>query len=106
MSIERALKTLFIMPSCQVSLILVTKNYINDYYDGDPEIVTQVELSKRLKQPVILMLDQNLTLNEREEAELIFMFHKVVARITFDPNNIQKCKAELFDVLKQFVEKR
>jgi len=105
-SIERAIKTLLIMPTCPISIMLITKNYINDYYNGDPEITTQVELSKRLNQPVILMLDRNLTLDEREEVESIFMFHKVVARIIFDRNNMQKCELELFEALKPYGAKK
>lgn len=105
-SIERAIKSMFIMPACQASLMIVTKNYVDDYYNGDPEIVTHVELSKRLNQPVILMLDQDLTPNERRQAEIMFQDHKVVARIVFDPNNIQKCEPELFEALKPYGAKK
>ena len=99
---ERAFKSMLMMPTCRVSLMLVTRNYLDDYYNGDPAIVTQVNLSKQLNQPVILMLDQDLTPNERRQAENIFEDHKVIARIIFDGNNVRKTLPELFEALKPF----
>jgi hypothetical protein len=55
-----------------------------------------------LGHPTILLLDQDLTPSERKQAEDIFKEHNVIAKISFDRNNMEKCKPELFEALKPY----
>lgn len=101
-SLRRAIDSLFLMPQCKVSIMVVTSNFIKDYYNGELDIVTQVGLSRRLNQPVILMLDKDLTPPEKRQTDMIFRDHKVVARIDFDLENIEGSKRELYEALKPY----
>jgi len=105
-ALERAFKTIIVMPQCNLFAAIVTPSYLQDYSMGEPDIVTQVELSKQLRQPTFLLLDQDLTPNELKQAEDIFKEHNVVAKISFDRNNMKKCERELFDALKPYGAKK
>ena len=101
-SLRRAINSMMIMPTCRACIMIVTKDYINSYYAGDPEIVTQVKLSKQLKQPVILMVENDLTPNEKFQVKNMFQGHRVVAKITYDPKNFQRSTPELLKALKPY----
>jgi len=105
-ALERAFKTMIVMPHCRLSIMIVTTSYLQDYFSGEFDIVMQVKLSKQLGHPTILMLDQDLTPNERKQAEDIFKGHHVVARITFDRNNMKKSEDALFNALKPYGAKK
>jgi hypothetical protein len=104
-SFERALKTIITMPLAGVSIILINKSWLDDYCDGDPEILTQVVVSKKLKQPIILMIDQDLTPPEKEQINRIFQAHTVVTKIIYDPNNLKKSEPEIKKALELYERK-
>jgi len=101
-ALERAFKSLIIMPLCKVSIMLITPSYLADYFAGEPDIVTQVRLSKQLNQPVLLMIDRDLTPIERNQVDRIFINHNVIARIMFDRDRIQDSEKEIFEALKPY----
>jgi len=101
-ALERALKTLIVMPQCKCSIMIVTASYLQDYFMGKPDIIMQVILPKQLGQPIILLLDKDLTPNEKKQAEDIFRNHNVVAKISFDRNNIKKSEPEIFKALEPY----
>ncbi len=104
-SFERALNTRLRMQLCEVSVFLIDKTWLNDYFNEDPEIVTQVTVSKELSQPLILMIDQNLTRAERKSIEQILQKHTVITKMTFDPDNFGKSKPELDKALELYNKK-
>jgi len=104
-SFERALRTRLIMPFCGVSVFLINKPWLDDYYNKDPEILTQATFSKKLNQPVILLIDQDLTPPERKSVDSIFQKHNVIARITIDPDNPEKSNSELQKALELYKKK-
>ena len=104
-SFERALQTRLIMQLCGASVLVINKAWLDDYYNEDPEIVTQVTVSKELNQPLVLMIDQDLTLAERKSIEQILQKHTVIAKITFDPDDFDKSKPELDKALELYDKK-
>ena len=104
-SFERALQTRLIMQACGASVIFINKTWLDGYYNEDPEIVTQVTVSKELSQPLVLMIDQDLTQAERKSIEQILQKHTVIAKITFDPDDFDKSKPELDKALELYGEK-
>lgn len=93
------------MQQCGVSVFFINKTWLNDYFNEDPEIITQVTVSKELSQPLILMIDQNLTPAERKSIEQILQKHTVIAKITFDPDDFDKSKPELEKALELYDKK-
>ena len=104
MSFERALRTRIMMPLCGVSIIIINKTWLDDYYNENPEIIAQVEVSHNLRQPVILLLDQDLTPPERKSVDEIFQKHNVISKIIFDPKNFEKSKPLLEKALDTYQE--
>jgi len=93
------------MQLCGASVLVINKAWLDDYYNEDPEIVTQVTVSKELNQPLVLMIDQDLTLAERKSIEQILQKHTVIAKITFDPDDFDKSKPELDKALELYDKK-
>ncbi len=62
------------MPTCHACIMLVTKNYLDDY----------------------------LTPNEKAQVDHMFQGHNVVARISFDRHNMRKSQSELLTALKPY----
>ncbi len=104
-SFKRALNVRSIMQQCTASVLLINKTWLNDYFNEDPEIVAQVTVSKELNQPLILMIDQNLTQAERKSMEQILQKHTVITKITFDPYNFNKFKSELDKAVELYSKK-
>jgi hypothetical protein len=104
-SFKKALHVRLIMQSCGASVLVINKAWLDGYYNGDPEIVTQVTTSKEINQPLILMIDQDLTPAERKSIEQIFGNNNVIAEITFDPDDRDKSKPELDEALELYDKK-
>jgi hypothetical protein len=70
-------------------------------------MLAQVIVSKKLNQPIILMIDQDLTPPERKQINSIFQKHNVIA---YDPDNLGKSKPELKKALdlyeKKYIKKK
>jgi len=101
----KALRTKFTMAICATALIVINKTWLDNYHNLDRETLTQVGVSKKLKRPLILMIDQDITPPERKSIDRIFRKHKVIAKITFDPDNFDKCKPELGKALELYTKK-
>ncbi len=93
------------MQLCAASVFFINKTWLNGYFNEDPEIVTQVTVSKELNQPLILMIDQNLTQAERKSIEQILQKHTVITKITFDPHDLDKSKPEIDKALELYDKK-
>jgi hypothetical protein len=102
--IDRAIKSAIIMPMCQASIMLVTSSYLQGYLSGHVDILTQVNVAKQLNQPVILMIEKDLTPNELKQVEEIFKHHNVVGKIFFDRDHVKECAEELRKVLERLKE--
>lgn len=105
MSYERAFRTRVTMPLCGASILIINKTWLDDYDKRDPEIIAQVEVSGNLRQPVILLIDQDLTPPERKLLDTIFQRHDVIDKITFDPKNPKKMKPLLNKALGIYKER-
>jgi len=68
-------------------------------------MAAQVTVSKGPNQPIILMIDQDLTPPERKQVDNIFQKHNVVTTIIFDPDNLDKSKTELQKALDAYKKK-
>jgi len=42
-ALERAFKSVIMMPQCEVVLVIATSSYLKDYFEGQPDIVVQVQ---------------------------------------------------------------
>ena len=104
-SFERALHIRLIMQLCGASVLVINRVWLGSYFNGDPIIATQVTVSRELNQPLILMIDQDLTLAERKSIEQILQKHTVIAKITFDPDDFDKSKPELDKALELYDKK-
>ena len=104
--LERAIKSALIMPHCQLSVMPITPSYLEEYLLGHIDVITQVRTAKMLSQPVILMIENDLTPYERQQVENIFRNHNVVAKIEFDRNNIEECADKLLEALKPYGAKK
>lgn len=65
-------------------LALATKNYLQDLREATNPVHSQVLLAKRLKKPVVLLIEESLTKLEIEELKEYFRGLTIVLELTFN----------------------
>ena len=64
-----------------VFIALVTKNYIEALKDGNSPVSLQVKLAKKYNRPVIILVDNRLSKNEKIELEMYFIGFDILGMI-------------------------
>lgn len=87
-----------------VFMVLVTKHYLQDLRNHDTRITLQIEHAKLLGKPTVLIISEDLTEKEQEEATSYFQEHKLIGKVFFN-RRVKKSLKEAVEKVKEIYEK-
>lgn len=73
-------------------IVLGTRNYVEALKDTDDSIITQIHIAREFKKPFFVIIDRNLSKEDRQYLDEYFSKDNIISRMEVDMNNRESTK--------------